>query len=420
MLAVARAPVPVVVYQHLEDAASLRQTRSVLVRAPHVRLHLLRRLDDRIAASLDGLAVAGDLGQRLCVAALEAPSRGAVFAATVSAIEGRNPPLLEQLLALAEAELEARIGLVSAFGWVPAASLRGIIKALLGSPHPFHRDIGLAACGMHHADPGAVLDDAIGRPDGRMRAVSVAGHLGRLDLLPACLAGLAHEDPHQQFSSAQSSVLLGDRWAAVEKLSNLALECGPCQMAASLLVFKLLPAEQVRGLLQSMAQDPSWIRTLIRAIGAAGDPHYVPWLIAQMNDLALARLAGESFCMITGADLTRLDLERAPPDDLESGPSDNPDDESVAMDEDDSLPWPEPDRIAAWWREEGGRFLPGTRYFVGEVPSPAHCLSVLRTAPQRQRVAAAEYLCLLQPGIRLFPTRAPAWRQRRWLDAMNA
>ena len=55
-------PIPTVVRQHVEETAILRNTRSVLVRAPHVKLHHLRRLDDRLAAHLDGIAVAGDFG----------------------------------------------------------------------------------------------------------------------------------------------------------------------------------------------------------------------------------------------------------------------------------------------------------------------------------------------------------------------
>ena len=44
---------------------------------------------------------------------------------------------------------------------------------------------------------------------------------------------------------------------------------------------------------------------------------------------------------------------------------------------------------------------------------------LLREGFQRQRIAAAEYLCLLQPGTPLFNTRAPAWRQKRWLAKMG-
>lgn len=421
MSVAARPQIPAVVQQYVEDAAVQRNTRSVLVRAPHVRLPLLRRLDDRIAASLDGLAVAGDLGRRLCIEALAAPSRGAIFSAAVIAIEDRTLPLLQKLLALAEAVPEARTGLVSALGWVPAASLRGVIKALLDSAHSFHRSIALAACGMHHVDPGPVLDAAIGNPEERWSAMAVVARLGRVDLLHACLAGLANEeDPQRQFVAARSGLLLGDRRTAVQVLGRLALENGSCQPAASQLVLKLLDAEQAHALLQSMAQESAPVRTLIRAIGAAGDPRYVPWLIERMEQPELARLACEAFSTITGVDLAALDLERRPPEDLLLGPSDIPDDECVDMDEDDSLPWPDTAKVSAWWEEAGHRFVPGARYFVGQPPSIAHCASVLRTGFQRQRISAADHLCVLQPGTKLFPTSAPAWRQQHWLDAMDA
>ena len=85
--AISRHPVAIVVQQHAEESAILRNTRSVLAVAPHVKLHQLRRLDDRVAAHLDGLAVAGDFGWELCEAALERPGAGEVFAAAVRAIE---------------------------------------------------------------------------------------------------------------------------------------------------------------------------------------------------------------------------------------------------------------------------------------------------------------------------------------------
>ena len=162
------------------------------------------------------------------------------------------------------------------------------------------------------------------------------------------------------------------------------------------------------------------MRLLIQGIGVAGDPHYVPWLIQLMQDLKLTRLAGESFSLITGLDLAYLDLERRPPENVELGPNDDPNDDDVAMDEDDSLPWPDPEKIAAWWQANGPRFAPGTRYFMGEPPSPAHCLGVLKTGFQRQRIAAAEYLCLMKPGTPMFNTAAPAWRQQRLLAQMPA
>ena len=65
--------------------------------------------------------------------------------------------------------------------------------------------------------------------------------------------------------------------------------------------------------------------------------------------LQLTRLAGESFSLITGLDLAYLDLERKPPEGVELGATENPEDEHVGMDLDDSLPWPDSEKIQKWW-----------------------------------------------------------------------
>ena len=61
--------------------------------------------------------------------------------------------------------------------------------------------------------------------------------------------------------------------------------------------------------------------------------------MAQMEDPKLARLAGEAFSFITGVDPAYLDLEGQRLQDF--GPSADPNDQKVSMDEDDSLPWPD-------------------------------------------------------------------------------
>lgn len=412
--------VPIVVWQHAEDAAALSNSRAILVHAPHVKLHHLRRLDDRLAAHLDGLAVAGDDAAVLMMAALERPGSGEAFTATAGAIDGRDAARLDKLLAIAEAVPDIHPSLISAFGWVSAPTLRGITKPLLDSANAFHRQVGLAACAMHQVDPGDALVAALKDPDAalRARALRVAGELGQVALLHACLNAVADGDAGCAFEAARAAVLLGDRAAAVAALRAIAAEPGPRRTRALGLTLKLLAPASAHAELKALSQDPASVRLLIRAIGVAGDPHYLPWLIQQMHDLKLTRLAGESFSFVTGLDLADLDLDRKPPENIELGPNDDPDDANVAMDEDDGLPWPDPEKIAAWWQANGPRFAPGTRYFMGEPPSPVHCLGVLKTGFQRQRTVAAEYLCLMKPGTPMFNTAAPAGRQQRLLAQM--
>jgi uncharacterized protein (TIGR02270 family) len=421
MVAISTPPILFIVYEHAEESALLFNTRPVLLAASHVKLHHLRRLDDRLAAHLDGLAVAGEYGSNVCEAALESPGAGEVFAATVRAIEEKDERRLDKLFALAIAVPPSQPGLISAFGWVSAQHLQGTGARLLASPEPFKRETGIAACVMHRVDPGAALNAAITDPDAalRARALRVASELGRRDLLVACMAALADEDAACRFQAARSAALLGDRNKAIDTLKDIALSEEPHRVLALQLVFKLLPPLQANEFLKVLACNPASQRLLIQGAGIAGDPYYIPWLIRQMEDLKLARLAGESFTFITGLDLAYLDLELKPPEGVEFAPNDNPEDDNVAMDEDDSLPWPEPVKIQIWWEANKSSFTDGQRYFMGAPVSREHCIHVLKEGYQRQRIAAALYLCLLEPGTKLFPTGAPAWRQQRWLAKMN-
>jgi uncharacterized protein (TIGR02270 family) len=420
MLASLLKPIPHIIQQHAEEAAHLRLMRSVLVSAPHVKLHHLRRLDDRVAAHLDGLAVAGEYGSSVSEAALESPAIGEVFAATVRAIEEKDERRLDKLFALVTAVPAARAGLISAFGWVSAQHLQGTGTRLLASPEPFKREVGIAACVMHRIDAGAALNGAIADPDValRARALRSTGELGRRDLLAACVDSLLDEDAGCRFWAAHSAVLLGDGAAAVESLTAIALQEEPYRVATLRLLLKIISLAQANEMLKMLARNPNDIRLLIQGVGIAGDPYYIPWLIKQMEDLKLARLAGESFSFITGLDLAYLDLERKPPEGVEFGPNDDPEDDNVAMDEDDSLPWPDQARIQGWWDANKFRFTNGERYFLGAPVTHEHCIHILKEGYQRQRIAAALYLCLLEPGTKLFPTSAPAWRQQRWLAKM--
>ena len=132
--------------------------RTHLASAPQVKLLHLGRLDERLVAHLDGVAVAGDFGAQLADAALESVGTGQVFVATVGAIQAiqaGQPAILDKLLSLVEALPDAQKGLTSAFGWVSADTLKGTASALLHAAAPFRKLAGITACALHRVDPGA-------------------------------------------------------------------------------------------------------------------------------------------------------------------------------------------------------------------------------------------------------------------------
>jgi uncharacterized protein (TIGR02270 family) len=424
MPALSRPIISAVVSQHLEDLAALRVTRSVLLRSPHVELHRLARWDERLNAHLDGMLVAGDEGYRMALQELERPGLGSLFAVAVLAVMRGDTTQLHRLLGLADALPAAPHALASAMGWVSAEDLRGWTGPLLASSEPWHRWLGLAACTAHRVDPGVALVSALALEAPAVQrkcAARMIGQLGRVDLLQTLRSQLDDEDVGCRVAAAWSSVLLGDRAAALGRLYDAALDRQlPQHLEALQLYLLAVPPEVARNAVRALVTAGVPLRTTIRATAWAGDVQAVPWLVKHMADEAHARIAGESFSFITGAHLALLDLEvKGPLPAAGGGPTDDAGDDDVALDEDESLPWPDVAGVQAWWQKNAVAMPAGTRCFAGAVTTPAHCIQVLKTAGQRQRYAAALLMSLQAPGTPLFNIAAPSHRQQRWLESRS-
>lgn len=405
-----------IVEQHTEEAAFLWILRSYAVHAPHYRLKDLAKLDNRVEAHLDGLRIAGPTGSELCEAALEIGEAGEVFAAGLLALESKDPQKLAKVIEVAEQSPEAGKGLISALGWTEPAKLSGTVKAWLVSDSNFQRYIGLSACAIHRVNPGKILDELIRDPSAlallRCRALRTAAEIKRKDLAYPIRDCLSDEDASVRFWAAWSSALLDKNSEALNVLKTFVISDSEQSSQALPLVLRAMPTEKSAALLKALAPYPARIRDLISGTGMVGDPLYVPWLIKQMETPELARLAGESFSFITGADIAYEDLETDKPEGFESGPTENPEDEDVALDSDEDLPWPDPNKIQAWWSAKQHQFQTGTRYLLGAPISEAQCRKILREGFQRQRAAAALELALMRQDEILFEVRAPGWRQQ--------
>ncbi len=413
---------PVVVVQHSEETATLWQLRRSTLALPHSHLRNLLTHDDRLDAHIDGLRIAGEAGWRICQTRILADEPGTLFAAAVLALEAGHRQKLDAILAFAEAVPDAHSPLMSALGWVSPEFLQGRASELLTSEAPFARRMGLACCALHRVDPRQPLSAGLQDSDAllRARAIRAAGELGRQDLGHLCVTtALTDDDDTCRSWAAWSAALLGNRGVALDALSHVGQTPGAHTSRAFRLSLQAMKIDAAHQVLQDLATDPERLRWLIQGAGIAGDPTYVQWLIGHMEKDETARIAGEAFSLITGLDLTLLDLERKPPEDFESGPNDDPDDPNVAIDEDDGLAWPDPQKVQRRWDANKSRFTPGQRYFMGAPVTREHCIQVLKTGYQRQRILAAHYLCLLEPGTPLFNTGAPAWRQQRQLADMK-
>ncbi|MFC5699313.1 TIGR02270 family protein [Pseudomonas sp. GCM10022186] len=405
--------VPAVIEQHAEEASFLALLRSYAVRAPHYDLKHLAILDGRIEAHLDGLRISGPTGLEALLARLGPHAVGEMFASTVLAFESGDAQVLMRLSEHLRSAGETEPGYRMALGWLDWEHVSPWIERMLASPEPLFRRLGLAACGMHRRDPGAALLAGLSHTDPGVlaRAARTAGELRRRDLMPAIRAHRLHADDNLRFWSNWATAQMGDE-EALGPLRPFAEQPGEhCDRAFDVLLC-WQKRETSMAWLRGLTQDAGQRRLLIKGAGLLGDPVSIPWLIQQMGDLPQARVAGEAFSLITGADLALLDLESVATPDYDAGPTDDPDDPNVAMDPDQDLPWPDPQLVQAWWQANQRSFQAGTPYLLGAALNERRCLEVLASGQQRQRIAAACALARFRPTRALFPTSAPAKRQR--------
>lgn len=409
--------IPHIIDQHAEEAAFLWLLRRNAIYAPHYNLKDLAKLDNRVEAHIDGLRIAGDYGWEACCNNLEFKGAGEVFAAGFLALEGNDSDRIYKVYQVVEETPETLPGLVSAFGWVEPHHLQGKVSGLLVSGNPFWRRAGISACAIHRVDPGKYLDQAVLDSDRQLqiRAMRAAAELGRVDLKQSLLDQVGNLEPTTGFWAAWSAVLLGARGNALSLLQAKIIEGSELSVKAMSVAFRVLNRVAVKELLKGLVQQEDRLRDAIIGAGISGDPSYIPWLIKQMEVPKLAKIAGESFTYITGVDIAYEDLDGEMPKGFAPGPTENPEDENVAMDADEDLPYPDPLLIDRWWKQRQQNFTPEFRYLLGNPINEQHCQSILRTGKQRQRQAAALELSLMQPTRPLFETRAMGKRQQQWL-----
>jgi uncharacterized protein (TIGR02270 family) len=403
-----------VVTQHAEEAAFLWWLRNRAVAEPHYSLQDVAGLDARIKAHLEGLQAAGESGWSLCHANLANVGPGEVFPLAILAFSAGARPKMLEVLNIACDTATIRSGLISALGWLDRDVVAPWIGDLVEARNSAHRLVGVAASAVHRADPGSALDRAVDDSDSELRARSLraVGELKRADLLARVHRHIEDGDDECRFWAAWSLTLhressgLAGLLEAVERNDSLS----QCALQLSL---RAMTPDRSRGHIRSLAESASSMKLAVIGAGILGDPTSVPWLIKKMESPGLARVAGESFTMITGVDLSYHDLDGDPP---AVGNDDEVSIEQVLdLDYESNLPWPEPARVGSWWHEHQQRFALGTRYLAGEPISLQSAHKVLRTGKQRQRAAAALEVALLEPGEPLFEVRAPGSRQQEQL-----
>ncbi len=404
--------IPTVIDQHTDEVSFLWISRNRLMKSQFYGLYELAGHDERIEAHLDGLRLAGSTGWEMCETALSDGNAGDYFSASILAFKSGDEDRLSCLLDKGGPDPVLSRGIISALGWLPYSQAKPYITRFISEHSPYLLRIGIAASAIHRIDPGKILKDAIQNDNHALKARSLkaAGELGRIDLLPILEENLSHGDESCRFFAAWSAALLGDM-NALPVLQSLAASSAQYKEDAVKMAFRIMESQNALKWHAELAADPETTRQAVIGAGTIGDPALISWLIVQMKTPALSRVAGEAFTMISGADIESDGLKGKMLDGFEVGPSEDPEDDNVGMDDDEDLPWLDPELAKEWWQQRRDKFNSGVRYFLGKSISDTHLHNVLCSGSQRQRAHAAIESILLNPGLPLFEIRTPGFRQ---------
>lgn len=408
--------IPLVLTQYVEEAALLWVRRQYASGQPHIDLQDLVQIDERIVAQLDGLRLAGDEGWALCAENLAWGEPGEVFTATVMALESDRPERRDLAWQYAFRSRELEINLAETLGWLPQRQVAKVLAELANGSASQQAVAWRAAC-QHGISDESSLVDALRSEDNNIAeaAVHCVARLGLLKHLSEVRAAHRRRDTSSLVWAWTLALLDEDAPEVADLMQADATTAGMDLRDLFTVLLSRLDAETAEAWIEQLAAAPGGQRPAIIASGIQGRISRLPWLVDQLQDPRLARLAGEAIHLLTGVDFSDSDFEGAAPDDFEAGPTEDPDDEDVSMDPDENLPWPNASAFEEWWLKYRDHFDPGLRYLVGCAADTNRYQEVLRGGTQRLRAIAALELAIRQPGQPVFDVRAPGARQMQLL-----
>lgn len=380
------------------------------MRAPHYRMRNLLSLDRRIEANREGLLFSGADGQRLCEQVLQTGEPMNVFAAALIAYSGGSAHAIREATRAALESARTEAALIAALAWLPFEKIDNTLKHMIHAPNSRLHRIAIRIHGAHRRAPGDTMLSFLQRADPHVAAAAArtAGELRLRDgpTVSALSALLDDGRPDARFWAAWSLTLLGRR-EGIPLLEETAASSSPRALDALQLLLLTVPCVYGRAFVSKLAKLDHCAARAVLGCGLVGDPASIDWLIGRMRS-PLARVAGEAFSMITGADLAYLDLDGEVP---EADPA--PADTAIDAQWTDNLPDPDPQKVGSWWRANADRFMPGQRYLCGEAPTRSSLIRILKHGYQRQRRVAALLLALSHPDDALFETRMRSDLQHR-------
>jgi len=310
-----------ILVEHLEELEALLNRRARATRSPAADALALRRIDARLDAHADALALAGPHGWPLLIPALaQDPTPTLVEAATLAlASAGAAEAETRLLAALAAAPPPGRAAMCRALQLRASPDLRRALPIDPGAP-PALAGVGCLVLAAHgdplpagrHWPLVADGDPAVRALAWQVEARLGAGRPGDQQRLGASdyQAALADADPEVRRGALEAAARTGQPWL-LDHLRAAARAPSAAALPEQLLFAALSPpADSAAALALGAAPALGWER--FRVLALLGRAAAVEELLRAMRQgpAVEAALAGAAFFRITGVDVERA--ERLP------------------------------------------------------------------------------------------------------------
>ncbi len=234
----------------------------------------------------------------------------------------------------------------------------------------------------------------------------------------AIAAGLRHPDEGVRRAAVEAGL---SRGVAVAHDTAIRLASAGNQSAGPYLKFvALFGTIEDHDIVYSALRIPALQKDAIWALGHLGTARAAEACLAGMRHEPLARLCGEAYCWITGADLVRDKLEKLGPAEEPPAFEDDDLDANLVPAADELWPMPDVDAAREHWNARRAEFAPDVRYAHGTPVTPAAQMALVETGPMLRRHDLVLELRSRTRGAYDVETRAFSARQRQMMAAARA
>lgn len=386
---------------HLDEVANLWSVWHSALTLPHYDKQSLGEIESRIQAHIAGMRLHEQSAWQRCLDDLDIADGAEIFAAAQLAFRSYDVTKIKLVVQVATEEPHRTIGLITALAWLPIDIADPWINKFFKSKQLQHKWVAVEVCrwrGEPNHEPILALLQRKDCQEDAYLCESLVRSAGEFNLTPA--VKLISSLP-SNFWSLSSRALMGDKSVLPELKEFLFSGDGEPEARdyAAQIVIRLSDIKDAQKTIRQLAEKPQTQATAVMCACILGDMQVIPWLVGQMQNTELSRLAGLAFTVLTGCDLEANEYH------LEDPPVKKEAEDAAPDTFDESLPWPNSEIIWRAWQDHlSRRFQPGVRYLMGEPINNASSKKWLEQGSQFVRYCASFELALNNPKLGLYNT----------------